>query len=194
MHPLVGALSAAMMVGILSVILGRVPNPVVVAGIMLIGIGIGLVVARYGNVGPFQGEFGSPWFEARLSDTLRREVARAARFDRDLTIALVRTPAAGSFDWARQIREVDEAIACRGGWHVLVLPETTKDGAQTLIERVTLAAGIEVEAVIMDPSVTHSSRDRLSEALLELMRNPPVQTEAPLLVRRDTDRLRWPTG
>ncbi len=195
LHPVVGAISALVIVVLATFLVGRALNPAIVVGMMLIGIGIGLVVARFGKMGPFQGEFGSPWFEADLGEMLRREVARAARFDRELSIVVVRQVDGQPVVWDRHVREADQVIACRNGWHLLVLAETGKDGAQRMIERAITGAEIQIQAVIMDPSVTHLDPRKLGAALLELVRNPPpLEPVAPVMVRRDTDRLRWPAG
>lgn len=178
-------------------LMGSVPNPGVVVGIMLIGIGVGLVVAKYGNMGPFQGEFGSPWFEVELGETLRKEVARSARFDRELSIVVVRQHSGPPVDWQTITRAADDVIACRNGWHVLILPETDKDGAQAMIERATAAVPAEMQIAIMDPTVHHHDPDKLGQSLLDLVRNPPpaqAGASSHLIVQRDTDRLQWPAG
>lgn len=195
LHPLVGAISALVVVLLASLLLGSSPHPAITIGLMLIGTGIGLVVARFGNMGPFQGEFGSPWFEADLGETLRREVARSARFGRELSIVAVRQTAGQQIPWDQHIREADQAVACRNGWTLMILAETGKDGAQRMVERATAGISAEIQAVIMDPSVTHHDPRKLGAALLELVRNPsPLESPAPVSVRRDTDRLQWPAG
>lgn len=192
MHPLVGGVTAVLITLAMYVVIGRIPNPGLIVGLLLIGLGIGLVVARLGRVGPFEGEFGSPWFESDLCESLRREVARAARFQRDLTIAVVRQHSGTPIDWQEQLRASDLSMTCRNGWHVLVLPETTKDGVESLIARTTVESEATVQAVVMDPSMIHYKPDRLGEALLALVRSAPEPSGAPLAVARDTDRLRWP--
>jgi hypothetical protein len=192
LHPVIGAVSAAAMISIVSLLLGDMPNPGVVAGLMLIGFGVGLVVARYGRMGVFQGEFGSPWFETDLSEVLRKEIARAARFERELSIAIVRQQSGATIDWKAHVRQADDVINCRNGWHVLVLPETPKDGAQSMIERASANTDAVLDAVVMDPSVAHLKKSRLEESILDLIRNPPTAEGQSLPVRRDTDRLRLP--
>lgn len=195
LHPVVGAVSALVIVVLVSMLVGRAVNTAVIIGLMLIGIGVGLVIARFGKMGPFQGEFGSPWFEADLGEILRREVARASRFDRELSIVVVRQMGGRPVEWERQVREADMVVACRNGWYLFVLAETGKDGAQRMIERATADIEGEIQAVIMDPSVTHHDPRKLGTALLELVRNPPpLEPATPVVVRRDTDRLRWPAG
>ena len=184
------------MVTALSIVLGDVPNVGVISGLMLIGVGVGMVIARFGNMGPFQGEFGSPWFESELGETLRKEVARAARFDRDLSIVVLRQRSGEPLQWAEQLRQADDVIACRNGWHVLILPETGKDGAHAMLERAIEGRNVEIQAGIMDPSVSHNDPKQLGEHLLNLTRNLPEPSGAahPAAIRRDTDRLRWPVG
>jgi hypothetical protein len=176
---------------------GTLPNAGVVVGIMLIGVGIGLVVARFGNMGPFQGEFGSPWFEVELVETLRKEVARASRFDRELSIVVARQHDGPPVSWDSLTRASDDVVVCRNGWHVVILPETDKDGAQAMVERVVAEPARKVQVVIMDPTVHHYDSDKLGAALLDLVRHAPPSQEAvqtTLVVQRDTDRLRWPAG
>jgi len=192
MHPTVGAVLAGVMIGLLYVLLGRVPNSGLILGLLVIGVGVGLVVARWRRLGPCQGELGSPWFESDLCEMLRHEVARSARFDRELTVAVVRERDGNNINWTESIRAADKVVACRNGWHVLVLPETGKDGAEALIERVTLESGATVQAVVMDPSVVHSRPDDIGEGLVQLVREAPEPSDRPFVVRRDTDRLRWP--
>jgi hypothetical protein len=180
------------MIVVASLFIGDMPNPGVVASVMLIGIGVGMVVARYGKMGAFQGEFGSPWFETDLSEALRKEIARAARFERELSIVIVRQQSGETIDLKEHTRQADDVIQCRNGWQVLVLPETPKEGALSMIERATSNTGAELEAVVMDPSVAHLDKWRLEEAILDLIRNPPVENGRPVPVRRDTDRLRLP--
>lgn len=195
LHPVVGAMTALVIVTAISLLMGRTLNPVIIVCLMLIGTGIGLIVGRFGKMGPFQGEFGSPWFEADLGEMLRREVARSSRFDRELSIVVIRQSGGQPVEWEQQVREADQVIACRNGWYMLVLAETGKDGAQRMIERATADVEAEIQAVIMDPSVTHHDPHKLGAALLDLVRNPPpLEPAAPVIVRRDTDRLRWPAG
>lgn len=191
MPPLVGALTAVLVTVAPYVAFGVMPNLGIVIGMLLIGIGIGLVVARLGRVGPFQGEFGSPWFESDLCASLGREVSRAARFQRELTIAVVRQCSGQAIDWQAQVRASDQVVGCRNGWFVLVLPETNKDGVEAFIARVTFERHAEVQAVVMDPSAIHFKPEKLGEALLRLVRDAPEPSDTPLVVRRDTDRLRW---
>lgn len=191
MHPLVGALTAAVIVAGSYFTLGEFPNPGFAAGLFLIGIGTGLVIARLGRIGPFEGEFGSPWFESDLCASLGREVSRAARFERDLTIAVVRQRGGEPIDWQSSMRASDQVIACRNGWQILVLPETHKDGVESFITRTTLENNARVQAVVMDPSVIYFKPERLGDALLRLVRDAPEPSEMPLVIRRDTDRLRW---
>lgn len=190
MHPLVGALTAVLITVVSYFALDDWPNLGFMIGLLLTGVGVGLVVARLGRVGPFEGEFGSPWFESDLCASLGREAARAARFQRELTIAVVRQRSGETIDWNAQMRASDQIIGCRNGWFVLVLPETTKDGVEALITRTTAESSARVQAVVMDPSAIHFKPERLGEALLRLVRDAPEPSSAPLVVRRDTDRLR----
>lgn len=190
-----GAGAALLVIIILSIVLRNMPGPGIVASLMLIGTGIGLVVARFGNAGPFQGELGSPWFEADLADILKREIARAARFDRDLSFVVVRQLGGNPVEWTDVVRDADQVFACRNGWSVLVLAETSKDGAQRMIERATVDVNARVQAVIMDPSITSHDPKKLGKALTELLRNPPdIDSTSAVAVHRSTDRLRWPVN
>jgi hypothetical protein len=184
------------MVGALSILMGELPNLGMISGLMLIGIGVGMVIARYGNMGPFGGEFGSPWFESELGETLRKEVARAARFDRDLSVVVLRQHSGTPVQWQEHVRQADDVIACRNGWYVLILPETDKDGAHAFLERTMVDLNIEIQAGIMDPSLSHNDPKELGDNLLDLVRNLPEASGAmqPAAIRRDTDRLRWPVG
>jgi len=167
-YPLVGALTAACMISLAVLTTGRAPDLIAAASLMLIGVGVGLIVARFGRLGPFGGRFGTPWFESHLRDTLTRESARASRFQRELTILAVRETSVGALDRRALLRKTDETFHCQNGWTVIVLPETGGDGALCLLRRATAGRPEDVQAILLSPSAFGWNGDALGRELTAL--------------------------
>lgn len=167
-YPLVGALTAACMISLAVLTTGRAPNLIAAVSLLLVGIGAGLIVARFGRLGPFDGRLGAPWFESHLRDTLFRESARAARFQRELSILAVRQTSAGALSWRTLTRPTDEAFHCRNGWTVIMLPETTGEQALTLLRRATVDHPEMVQAILLSPNAFGWNGEALGHALTEL--------------------------
>jgi hypothetical protein len=110
-----------------------------------------------------------PWFEHHLRATLLRETARAARFQRELTIMAIRQSKAGRLNWRSLTRQTDELMRCRGGWVVLVLPETTEDGAVTLLRRASLGCCESVQAIVLSPRAFGWNGEALSRDLSAML-------------------------
>lgn len=136
---------------------------------MLVGIGTGLIFARFGRLGPYGGRLGMPWFENHLRATLLRESARAARFHREMTVMAVRQSKNGRLNWRSLARQTDEAMRCRGGWVVLLLPETNEDGAVTLLRRASLGCGDSVQAIVLSPRTFGWNGEALSRELCSML-------------------------
>jgi hypothetical protein len=146
---------------------GSYPNPVIIANLYLMGLGLGLVVARVGRLGPFEGLLGSPWFEAGIQELLTREAARALRYERDLTVVALRSTSGRKIDFQRNVRATDQVVSCRDGWHLLVLPETDRVSALLLLRQI--CAETVIQAALVAPDAERP-RHRIETELLALMR------------------------
>jgi len=167
LYPLLGVGTASAVILLTQVVSGNLPSPITVANLYLLGLGIGLVIARIGRLGPFEGILGSPWFESRIQETLAREVARALRYDRDLTIVALRAASGQRLDLQRNIRATDQLLRCRDGWNLLILPETDQASALFLLRQI--CAGAVVFAALASPN-PERPRHRIETDLLALMR------------------------
>lgn len=164
-------LSAAVGVGVVFLLysaLGHWPHPVVSTGVIFVTVGSGLVAARFSRLGPFDGELGAPWFENDLRETLAWEFDRAARYGRIVTIVALRQRP-GASNWSAVVRAVDRVIGCRNNWMVLILPETTREGALSMLRRLTEAGDIAHAAILQLPGDIED-RDSLPPAILAAMR------------------------
>jgi len=137
---------------------------------MLVGLGAALVTVRYGRLGPFEGELGAPSLESGVREDIRRESERAVRYEREFTIIAVRQTAGPSVRWNAAIRRVDDVIVCRRGLFLLLLPETSSDGAINLLRRVREMYGATLEAAIVICPDDGRSDDAISAQLLSLIR------------------------
>lgn len=147
--------------------LGSWPNPVVVVGVILITVGLGLVGARYSRLGPFDGALGAPWRESELRETILYEAARAARYGRALSVAVVRTDSV-AVGWETVVRSVDRVARCRHGWTMLLLPETGASDALRLMQRVA-ARDPAAQAVLVCLPDDVLTGDELVAALHDLL-------------------------
>ena len=180
MFPIIGALTTTIIVMLYRFATGSFPNPVVLASLYLIGIGIGLIRARLDRLGPFNGHLGTPWFESDLHATLSREVSRALRFRRQLTVAAVRSGAGVDVDWSDHLRLADQAFNCRNGWSILILAETPPVGALKMMERVETALGSELHAALLIPDPTLSVGLQIERDLMGLLADPSISPNAGL--------------
>jgi hypothetical protein len=135
-HPIFGLATATIITGSYQLISGHFPDPIAIANLYLVGLGLGLVIARIGRLGPFGGILGSPWQEARIEELLTREVARARQYGRDLSVVAVKPLDKSKFDIRKSIRATDELLVCHNNWHIIVLPETDREGASLLLRRI----------------------------------------------------------
>jgi hypothetical protein len=166
---LLGALIAADLLALGGLTTGRPPDPIAAFSLLLVGVGAGLIVARIDRLGPYDGRLGMPWFEHHLRGTLLRETARAARFHRELTIMAIRQSKVGRLNWRSLTRQTDETMRCRGGWVVLVLPETTEDGAVMLLRRASEGCGESVQAIVLSPRAFGWNGEALSRELSTML-------------------------
>ena len=167
LYPVLGLAAASSIVLAFQLYSGHYPDPIAIANLYLVGLGLGLVVARIGRLGPYGGVLGTPWSEARIEDLLARESARAQRFGRDLTVIGVKLVGNGSIDLYRNVRTTDQVIECRGGWTLVILPETDGDGARLLLQRLCGDAQVLTASVSFD---TDRPRQQLGADLLNSIR------------------------
>lgn len=149
---------------------GGSPPPAIDYSLMIVGLGSALVVARYGRLGPFDGQFGSPRLEVALHDQIVREAERARRYGREFALVAVRQRGGKPVRWTAVVRRVDDVIVCRRGTTVLVLPETTGDGALNLLRRVRELYGATLDGAIVACPRDGRTGEDLALLLLELVR------------------------
>jgi hypothetical protein len=99
---------------------------------------------------------------------LSRESARASRFNRELSILAVRQTSSGALSWRALMRQTDEAFHCHNGWAVFVLPETSGEGALTLLRRAASEHPEMVQAILISPNAFGWNGEALGRALVEL--------------------------
>lgn len=178
MFPIIGAVIMSIVVFLIRLGTGHFPSPVLLVSLYLIGIGSGLVRARLDRLGPFDGQLGSPWFESDLHAALTREVARALRFRRQLTVAAVRTEGGPGVDWSDYLRLADQAFHCRNGWSILILAETSTEGAARMMERVEVDLGREIHGALLAPDANLPIAEQIERDLLALLTDPAVSPGA----------------
>ncbi|MGH9173913.1 MAG: hypothetical protein ACRD1H_06130, partial [Vicinamibacterales bacterium] len=163
------ALAGAVLAFTARLMLGDWPSPVTSFSLAIVGIGAALVTVRYGRLGPFEGEFGPPKLETMLLERIQRETERAARYEREFSILAVRQ-SRGVDHWRSSVRGVDDMIPCRRGITIMLLPETSRDGALALLQRVTTQAGVPIQAALVNCPADGRNVDALAETLLRLVR------------------------
>jgi hypothetical protein len=169
--PIVGVASGIAALFAVQLGFGDWPHPVVAAGILLVALGAGLVAARFSRLGPFDGELGAPWFENDLRETLSWEFERAARYGRIVTVVILRQQPDAA-NWDAVVRAVDRVITCRNNWTIMILPETTREGAASMLRRLA-EAGEVAHAAIMQLPIDIENRDRIPQAILAAMHAAP---------------------
>jgi hypothetical protein len=174
MFPIIGAVITTIIVFLFRLGTGHFPNPILLASLYLIGVGSGLIRARLDRLGPFDGLLGSPWFESDLHAALTREVARSLRFRRELTVAAVRTESDAGFDWSDYLRLADQSFKCRNGWSVLILVETSLEGASRMMERVEVELGREIHGALLTPDANLPVAKQIERDLMALLTDPEV--------------------
>jgi hypothetical protein len=98
------------------------------------------------------------------------EANRAARYARPMSVVAVRA-VGQTAGWETAMRSVDRVVQCRGGWTVLILPETDARGALTLMRRIVAADGSARAAVVSLPDDVTSGVDMVA-ALSNLVLQP----------------------
>lgn len=152
------------------VALGSWPSPVIYYSLVVVGLGAALVTVRYGRLGPFEGELGAPSLETRVRDDILRESERAVRFAREFTIVAVRQTSGTPVLWTSAVRMVDDVVECRRGLLLLMLPETSSEGAVALLRRVRELYTATLEAAIVVCPEDGRTGDAIAAQLLTLIR------------------------
>lgn len=161
--PVLSSIVGVALIYALRLFLGTWPHITVALGVLLTTFGVGLIASRFSRLGPFEGELGAPWFENDLHETLLWEYDRAARYGRVVTVIVMRQRS-GTTDWRFGIRGVDRVIPCRDDWLIAILPETTRDGAMTMLRRLSDLGQFDRAVVLQLPQdVDH--RNRLRQAI-----------------------------
>jgi hypothetical protein len=164
------AVGGVLLAYLIRVLVGNWPSATVVAGLGLVSVGAVLVVSRFSRLGPFRGELGSPWVESDLREHVLSEANRAARYARPMSVVAVRA-LGQTAGWETAMRSVDRVVSCRGGWTVLILPETDALGAMTLMRRIVAADADAWAAVVSLPDDVNSGAGMVA-ALSNLVGQP----------------------
>jgi hypothetical protein len=154
-------------------VLGERIGPAVVFSIILIGLGGALVVVRYGRLGPFSGELASPRVEMMVRDHIVAEMKRSLRYGHTFSVLAIRHSSKASLDtsaWNEMVRSVDEVIPCRWGITLLLLPETNRDGAVAVYERVAAFSGKPLSAALVVSPDDARTPDEFGACLLDAIR------------------------
>ncbi|CAN5503928.1 hypothetical protein BH23CHL2_BH23CHL2_24290 [soil metagenome] len=163
-YPVLGIATASIVIALYYAFSGNYPDLISIAHLYLVGLGAGLIVARIGRLGPFQGILGSPWHESRIQEILEREAARALHYGRDLTVVAVRPVEKSRFELKRGIRATDQHLACCNGWNLLILPETDRASALFLLRQICGDRPVQVALASPD---AERPRHRIEADLLE---------------------------
>jgi len=168
LYPVLGLTAASIVTALHQLIAGEYPGLVTIANIYVFGLGFGLILARFGRLGPFGGILGLPWQETRIEEILDRESARAIRYGRNLTVVALRPMDKARLEIHRGIRETDQHLVCRNGWNVLILPETDRDSTVFLLRQICGTRPVMAALASPDPD---RPRHRIGPALLAQMRS-----------------------
>jgi hypothetical protein len=167
LYPIIGLALASVITAAVQLIGGHYPGAITIANLYLVGLGLGLVIARAGRLGPFGGVLGSPWREARIEEVLTRETARARQYGRELSVIAVKPIGKATFDLRQAIRATDQLLVCRNGWHLVILPETDAEDASLLMRRMFGGRAVLAAQTAID---ANRPRQRLDVELRELLR------------------------
>ena len=170
-------------------VLGSWPSPVIYYSLVIVGLGAALVTVRYGRLGPFEGELGTPSTETQVRDELLREADRAARYNRELSIVAVRQMGGAPVLWTSAGRRVDTVFPCRRGLFVLLLPETSSEGAVNLLRRVRELYAATLEATILVYPGESRTGDDAAAQLLAMVREARQPNEVVVRSNGTTDVL-----
>jgi hypothetical protein len=164
------AVGGVLLAFLIRAVVGNWPSATIVGGLGLVSLGAVLVVSRFSRLGPFKGELGSPWAESDLREHVLSEANRAARYARPMSVVAVRA-LGQTAGWETVMRSVDRVVSCRGGWSVLILPETDARGALTLMRRIVAADAGAWAAVVSLPDDVATGADMVT-ALSNLVVQP----------------------
>lgn len=169
LYPILGLATASALTAAYQLLTGNYPGALTIAHLYLVGLGTGLVMARFGRLGAFGGMLGSPWHEARIEEVLNREVARARQYGRDLSLIAVKPDGKPKLDLRKIIRATDQVLCCRDGWKLIVLPETDAQSAGFLMRK--MFGGQQVLAATTSIDAERPRQQHLKAELLELLRS-----------------------
>lgn len=150
---------------------GGGPSPVIPLSIITIGIGAALVVVRYGRLGPYKGVLGTPSMELAIRDRIHREAARSLRYGGEFSVLALRPSSRRTRVPEHQLRAVDDVIRCWGGLYLILLPETSRDGAMRIHERISATSPVPTFAAVVTCPTDCDSADELMARLLTLVQS-----------------------
>jgi hypothetical protein len=166
LYPICGLAIASVITASYQLLSGHYPDPISIANLYLVGLGLGLVIARIGRLGPFGGVLGTPWQEAKIEEVLNREAARARQYGRDLTIIAVKPVGKTKLDIRQAIRMTDQLLVCRSGWNLIVLPETDRENAGLLMRKICGGRPVLAAQTAFD---ANRPRQRMDAELFDLL-------------------------
>lgn len=173
-YPFSGAVVAILIIALYRIGTGAMPHVSVAGNLLIIGLGVGLVAARVGRLGPFNGKLGPPWLESDLDDTFARETARAARFGRDVAFVAARPYEKASLDWSVRLRPVDQVFRCRDNWAILILPEIDQRGAKEMLRQIEAETDVTLQAALIAPVAGENwTSQQLGNELARLVNESP---------------------
>lgn len=109
-----------------------------IACLLIVVLGLALISMRVRRLGAFGGALGTPAEEARMHERITRESERAVRYGRQLSVVLLREAPGSRLAWPKHLRTSDEALIARRGQTLLLLPETPREGALQVVQRVAV--------------------------------------------------------
>lgn len=174
LYPILGLATATFIAMMHQVFTGRYPDPISIAHLYLVGLGVGLVAARVGRLGPFGGVLGSPWHETKIEEVLSRETARAHRYGRDLTVVAVKSLGKAKLEIRQSIRSTDQLIGCRNGWNLIILPETDEESANFLMRKICGNRPVLTAQAAFDASCPRQHADIEVLELLHSAKRPEI--------------------
>lgn len=168
------------------------PSPVVYFTVAIVLVGAALVLARYDRLGPFDGELGPPRAEAAIRELILRESQRALRYGGEFAVLVTRRTDRGSVNSSRIIRGSDTVVECRKRQSLIVLPQTTREGATQLATRLDASLGYPASIALIHFPGDDVAAEELCPTLLQLIRQSSSTAVSTNLQGTVSDRLARP--
>lgn len=168
------------------------PSPVVYFTVAIVVLGVALVLVRYDRLGPFEGELGPPRSEGAIRDLILRESQRALRYGGEFAVLVARRPDNGTANWSRIVRGSDTVVECRKRQSLIVLPQTTREGAVQLAARLDASLGYPASVALIHFPGDDVAAEDLCPTLLQLIRQSSCTSVSTATPNAVPDRLARP--